>query len=124
MCNSIDNYIALFAKRHAIFRNRIEEVSKYFEDGLDTVVLGFLGLAFLKNAQEFSHLEIKDICELVETGMQSDDLMLSEAVATGFIESMVNVSGDYPDNWSIISKELGKESLAYAKAWAEWEPNK
>lgn len=54
---------------------------------------------------------------LIENGVDSDDLMLGTAVATGLIEGMATRAQQIEGLWRQMTPLLGKRSLQHAEVW-------
>lgn len=68
---------------------------------------------FDKNSEQIN----RSFFFLIEIAMESDDLLLGTAVATGLLEALVGCVAQEKGLWARISPLLGPKSLYHAEAW-------
>lgn len=120
MDESIYNFARKLMQIAPPLQNVVEEECYEWEPSKppETVLLGALGRTLAEHYLNIEVAQRQAILELVEQGIQSEDLNLSTALSTGFLEALSNraIRGGM-ELWQTVQSELGEKSKAYLSAW-------
>jgi|GEM_PF-1352556 len=88
-----------------------------------TVLFSSFGKQLARQYDEMSQDEKRAIFNLVEKGLESDDLVLVAALATGFVEALLMVSTSNEGLWNRIEYDLGERAKHHARGVLSTYPN-
>jgi hypothetical protein len=91
------------------------EIQAWLPDAVPpTVGLGALGAALVSTERGIGDESLDRIASRVESNLLTSD---AEAVDTGFLEAISELSEDYPARMERIVRHLGDRALAHIRAW-------
>jgi len=85
-----------------------------------TVVMSRLGRAVASGAQGCSETDLKPVFELVESLLTDGEESVKDAVATGFLESLLGESSAGRLDFRKIAALLGEKAVEYCREWDEF----
>jgi uncharacterized protein (DUF433 family) len=85
-----------------------------------TILFGAFGDRIADDFDSYGVDTNREIFSLIEKAMESGDLLLTTAVATGLVEALVGRAERYEGLWSRVVPFLGPGSLYHAEAWLNW----
>lgn len=121
--SSYPDFIKLLVNNYKTFKNKYDEDLDFWSPELPPLTLLFtsLGNEFISSFEEIDQNDYDEIFIDIEKYMLMDDENdVSNAVATGFLEGIVNLSGPHKNNWELIESRLLESSKKYAQAWLDF----
>lgn len=118
--SSYPSFIKLLINNYEAFKYKYDEDIDFWSPDLPPLTLLFssLGNEFITSFEKIDETYYDEIFLDIEKYMLMDDENeVSNAVATGFLEGIVNLSGPHKTNWELIECRLLNSSKKYAHAW-------
>lgn len=108
-----------FGKLHGFFAEAIANARTEWEpeDPPITVVMSTLGRALASGVQECKQTDLKRVFDLVESLLTDGQDEVKNAVATGFLESLLSESSASKFDFRRIATFLGKQAIRYCREW-------
>lgn len=122
MENDLDypSFIKLLINNYENFKNKYDEDLDFWspEQPPLTLLFSSLGNEFISNFEKINKSHYDEIfLDIEKYLLMNDENEVSNAVATGFLEGIVNLSGPYKNNWGLIEPRLLNSSKKYAHTW-------
>lgn len=117
---SYPHFIKLLINNYEIFKNKYDEDLDFWspEQPPLTLLFSSLGNEFISGFEKINPDHYDEIFLDIEKYILMDDENdVSNAVATGFLEGIVNLSGPNKKNWDAIESKLLNASKKYAHSW-------
>ncbi|RYF31150.1 MAG: hypothetical protein EOO23_03415 [Comamonadaceae bacterium] len=114
-----NQFIEKLMQTSQFLKNIGKTTKEYWEPDLPPVTILFAAFGNeLVRRFDVMETESKDIAfRLIEEGMNSQNIVLKTAVATGMIEALVSKACEDAELWSRIEGQLGSLSKKHAKEW-------
>ncbi|NDP59176.1 MAG: hypothetical protein GZ090_07455 [Oxalobacteraceae bacterium] len=112
-------FIDEITEKFDVFQEATNEINEYWEPDQPPVTIMFAAIG-KELVQQFDSIQNEKklaIFQCIEDGMNSVDIDLKTAVATGIIEALVSESTENEDLWIRIEQQLGLSSKHYALSW-------
>lgn len=115
-------FVTEFVRGSKELEKNLKEINEYWSPDLppETVALSGLGKKLIELIFNHGQRYLLEKLHIVETAMSTDGDSLSEIVATGLIESLVDCCCEDNQKMRALLDHLGPKSLEHAKGWIEF----
>ena len=119
MENICVQFIDEIANKFDVLQKSIDEMNEYWEPDQPPVTIMFaaIGKELVRQFDNLQNEKKLAVFQFIEDGINSYDIKLKTAVATGLIEALVSESTENEDLWLRIEQQLGGTSKHYALSW-------
>lgn len=119
MDNTCVQFINEITKKFDGLQKTVNETNEYWAPDQVPVTIMFaaIGKELVRQFDSLPNEKKSAVFQYIEDGIDSSDINLKTAVATGVIEALVSESKENEDLWLRIEHQLGLSSRHYALSW-------
>jgi hypothetical protein len=119
MENICVQFIDEITKKFDGLQNAVNEINEYWkpDQAPVTIIFAAIGKELVRQFDSIKNEKKLEVFQCIEDGINSSDINLRTAVATGIIEALVSESTENEDLWLRIEQQLGVSSKHYVLSW-------
>jgi hypothetical protein len=119
MENICVQFIDEITKKFDGLQDAVNEINEYWkpDQAPVTIIFAAIGKELVRQFDSIKNEKKLEVFQCIEDGINSSDINLRTAVATGIIEALVSESTENEDLWLRIEQQLGVSSKHYALSW-------